>query len=441
MNKQNAIQQEIEKLEQQWQDFIDTDLPILHWYFSPDSIQLAQTFIKIKEQLDEKNPELFIRLHSEFNNTDDFGGDLAIEMNQAIEAGIADAMQLEKEENISAEPGFQWQAPDLRLCQTGFHRFFRSCKNAVDTFGDFVHNITLVVTPTAVAKPEEYLDWWAQCCSINARFKWPANLRLIVLDTDPDSKLAQLARDNPQHIHSINATANLPQAIQALLKGADDGSTAARFRQCNVDLQAAVGKQDRPAIETYSAAAIAIAKQENWLDLWAVVLLTRAAGYLTMQLFEPALSDYREAQTIAQQGVQAQVPGCDKLHVQARVCEGTCLFSANRFNEAAPAYDQAAQIAEQQDDFFMSLEAWRMASFCMERAKNNPQAWEFGKKALTIGRKMAREQRIQSTMPFLGQALLRISPSAQVRDQVKITFGELLGEDWLENAEQVARAC
>lgn len=441
MNRQNAIQAEIAKLEQQWEDFLDTELPILHWCFSPEDIQLALTFVKVKQQLDEKNPELFIHLHSEFHSTDNFGTDLAREMNKAIEEGIADAILLEAEDNSIAEPDFQWQTPDLTQCHTGFHRFFRSCKNAVDTFDDYIHNITLVITPTAIENSDEYLDWWAQCCDINTRFKWPTNLRLLVLDTDPNSQLAQLARDNPQHIHTAAAPVDLPEAMQAILKNADDGSSGAQFRQCSVDLQRAVGKQDRTAMEKISYVAITIAKQENWLDLWIVILLTRAAGYLTMQLFELALTDYREARTVAQRGEQAQIPGCDKLLVQAQICEGTCLFSANRFKEAAAAYDQAAQVAKQQKDFFMGLEGWRMASFCMEREKDNQQAWEFGKKSLSIGRKMEAEQRNQSTLPFLGQALLRLSPNSQVRDQVKMTFRNLLGENWLENVEQVAPAC
>src|SRR5690606_40004925 len=100
-----------------------------------------------------------------------------------------------------------------------------------------------------------------------------------------------------------------------------------------------------------------------------------------------------------------------------------------------------SQAAEQRDDLFLSLDSWRMASFCMERNKDEKQAWDYAKQSLDISRRMDAQQRSQSTLPFLGQAMIRLSPSAEVRDQVKLTFSELLNEDWLEQVQQVAKAC
>ena len=438
MKKQNAIQKELAKLDEQWEDFVDSELPIFHWLFAPDDIQLGLTFIKIKEQIDEENPELFIHLHTDFDNANDFGTDLANDMNKAIEEGIADAILSDEAENNPSDVNFTWQQPDLRYCQTGFNSFFRSCKTAIDAFDDYVHNIVIVITPSGIENRTEYLQWWSECCDIHEKFDWPKNLKLVMFDTNSQSEFVRLAKTHPKHIHSATAPVNTQQAINAILKDADDGSAGAKFRQSSVDLQQAIGKQDRPAMEKISSAAIEIAKHENWFDMWSVVLLTRAAGYLSMQLFEHALLDYRTAQTIASQGEQNTMPGCDKLHLQAKVCEGTCLFSMDRLQEAAQAYSQAAVMAEKQNDAFMHLENWRMASFCMERLKDDRTAWECGMKALAVGRTMEAPQRTQSTLPFLGQALLRISPSSQVRDQIKVTFTELLGENWLEQVEQVA---
>lgn len=164
-------------------------------------------------------------------------------------------------------------------------------------------------------------------------------------------------------------------------------------------------------------------------------MLTRAAGYLSLQAYEPALADYRNAQLIAAQGAQENIPGCNKLQLQAMICEGTCLFSAERFAEAAIAYAKGAQFAEQQQDSMLTLEGWRMASFSMERLKEKQPAWEYAMKALDAGRKMDQERRSQSTLPFVGQALLRLSPNGEIDKQIKSSFAELLGADWLENLE------
>ncbi|MDF3012289.1 MAG: hypothetical protein K0Q78_493 [Cellvibrio sp.] len=435
MNNANPIQQELEKLDEQWEDFTSSKLPLFHWYFSPDDIQLGLTFVKVKEQLDEKNPELFIHLHSEFEEIDSFGRALAEEMNHMIEDGINDAGLEEAQENVPPTTIHQWIKPELTTCTSGFNCIFRSCKHALDSFGDYVHNLVLVITPARIKDHSQYTQWWAECCDIHSRYNWPKNLKLVVFDTDKNSTLATLVREQPTHIHSADAPVNMAAAIQAVLHEADDGSPNAKFRQHTVDLQQAVGKRDKSAIESLSAAAIALAEQHHWLDMWAVTLLTRAAGYLSLQAYDAALMDYRSAQLVSTQGEQENVPGCNKLQLQAIICEGTCLFSAERFDEAAIAYARGAQLAEQQGDFMLTLEGWRMASFSMERLKEKKSAWDYAMKAVEAGRKMDESARAQSTLPFLGQALLRLSPNNDIDKQIKLSFTEMLGDGWLENIE------
>jgi hypothetical protein len=435
MTETNPIQQELEKLDDQWEDFTSSKLPLFRWYFSADDIQLGLTFIKVKEQLDEKNPELFIHLHSEFNEQDAFGRALAEEMNQMIEEGIADAELEETQEKAPPSTIHPWQKPILDNSINGFNCIFRSCKHALDSFGNYVHNIVLVITPARIHSADEYTRWWESCCDIHARYHWPENLKLVVFDTEKHSTLATLAQNNPQHFHSVDAPVDMNAAISAVLREVDDGSPTAKFRQLTVELQKAVGKRDNPALEKLATAALALTEQHRWFDMWVVTLLTRAAGYLSLQDYELALADYRTAQLIAAQGAQENVPGCNKLQLQSMICEGTCLFSAERFAEAAQAYAKGAEFAEQQQDTMLTLEGWRMASFSMERLKEKQSAWTYAMKALEAGRKMDQQQRSQSTLPFVGQALLRLSPNGEIDKQIKSSFAELLGADWLKNLE------
>lgn len=437
MSTANPIQREVEKLDEQWEDFLSSKLPILRWYFAPDDIELGLGFIKTKEQLDEKNPELFIHLHSEFTSVDTFSHTLAEEMNAMIEEGIADALLEESEAQTQATTDHNWIKPDLRDSRTGYNALFRSCINALQAFEDYVHYIVIVITPAAIKNPQQYTQWWDQCCEINSRYQWPDNLKLVFFDTEKSSSLATLAHEKSQHLLSFDAPVNMNAAIQAVLKEADDGSPNAAFRNITVDLQKAVGKQDKPAIEKLAAAAIALAQENHWLDMWVVTLLTRAAGYSGFKSHDLALADYRSAQIIAAQGEEENIPGCNKLRLQALVCEGTCLFSAGRFEEAANAYARSAQLAEVQQDLLITLEGWRMTSFCMERANYTKAAWDYGLKALEAGSKMDEQQRTQSTLPFLGQALLRISPNGDIDHHIKHRFDDLLGEGWLKKIESM----
>lgn len=435
MSSVNPIQRELEKLNEQWEEFISSKLPILRWHFAADDMDLAFGFIKTKEQLDEKNPELFIHLHAEFHSVETFSYALAEEMNQMIAEGIADAELDEAESQSPATTIHDWTPPDLTDCRTGYNALFRSCVHALQAFEDYVHYLVIIITPTAVKNRDAYTEWWRNCCEINSRYQWPDSLKIVFFDIEKESPLATLAREKQQHMHSMDAPVDMNAAIQGVLKEADDGSPHAAFRKITVDLQKAVGKQDKAAMEKLSSTAIALAQEHHWLDMWVVTLLTRAAGYLGFQAYDLALADYRNAQIISAQGEQENVPGCNKLQLQARVCEGTCLFSAGRFEEAANAYAQGAQLAETQQDSLMTLEGWRMASFCMERAGYKKIAWEYGMKALDTGSKMEEQERAHSTLPFLAQALLRISPNGDMDQHIKQRFNQLLGDDWQQRLE------
>lgn len=435
MSTPNPIQREIEKLHEQWEDFLNAKRPILRWHFLPDDIELGFGFIKIKEQLDEKNPELFIHLHAAFTSSETFSYSLAEELNQMIAEGIADAELDEAATQTQAATVHDWTAPDLNDCRIGYNALFRSCVHALRALDDYIHYLVIIVTPTAVNNRAAYTQWWSDCCEINARYRWPANLKIVFFDIEKESSLALLAQQKPQHIYSMDAPVDMNAAVQNVLKEADDGSPQAAFRNITVALQSAVGKQDKVAMEKLSANAIALAQAHHWLDMWAVTLLTRAAGYLGLQAYDLALADYRTAQTICAQGEQENVPGCNKLQLQACICEGTCLFSANRFEEAANAFAKGAQLAESQKDSLMTLEGWRMASFCMERAGFKKIAWDYGIKALEIGSAMNEDERAHSTLPFLAQALLRLSPNGDVDQHITQRFNELLGQDWQKNLE------
>ena len=102
---------------------------------------------------------------------------------------------------------------------------------------------------------------------------------------------------------------------------------------------------------------------------------------------------------------------------------------------AARAYESAAKKAEELKDLWICLEAWRMASLSMERHKQKDAAWQYANQAYAVGREMTPEEREQSTLAFVGQAMLRISPNGQVKSEVKNAFDRMLGEEWLKQVE------
>lgn len=428
MGGENAIQKEIAKLTEHWQTFTDGDHAILHWLLKTADVPLANTFIKIKEQFDADNGDWFIQLTSEFRDMQSFAGDLTEEFNELIEEGLAEA--------DGDTPLNDWKKPDLRKAQSGFHALFLSCDAILNLFGKDIELLTLVLSPTAVKKPQEYTQWWAWACKIRRDYKeWNPKLKFLVLDNAEKPFLSQTITQNGDVALSQTPPLNFNAAARAVAEQANDGSDSGQFRLHLLDMNNAIGEQDRGKLEKSSAAALAITEKNQWLDMWTTTLMTRGGGWLNFKVFDLAVKDYRQAQQIALQGIEKQTPGCEKLLLQAMLFEGTAYFMANYLEHAAKAYQNAAKKAEELKDSWMCLEAWRMASLSMERFKKADIAWQFANQAFAVGRGMKPEEREQSTLAFVGQAMLRISPNGQVKAEVKNAFDRMLGEDWLKQMD------
>lgn len=431
MSGENAIQKEIAKLTGHWQIFTDGDHAILHWLIKPANVALANTFIKIKEQFDVDSGEWFIQLACEFREMQSFAADLADELNELIEQGFQEA--------DGDSPLNDWQKPDLRNAQSGFHALFLSCEAVLKLFDKEIEILTLSICPAVVKKPDQYAQWWAWACKIRREYQgWNSKLKILVLDNAEKPFLSQTFAQNTDVALTQTPPLDFNGAAKAIAEQANDGSDSGRFRVHLLDMNNAIGEQDKSKLEQASAAALPIAEKNQWWDIWATTLMTRGGGWLNFKIYDRAVQDYRQAQQVAAQGVEKNTPGCEKLLLQAMLFEGTAYFMANYLEHAAKAYQSAAQKAEELKESWICLEGWRMASLSMERFKKTDIAWQYANQAFTVGRAMKPEEREQSTLAFVGQAMLRISPNGQVKSEVKKAFDQMLGEGWLAQVESVA---
>ena len=78
-----------------------------------------------------------------------------------------------------------------------------------------------------------------------------------------------------------------------------------------------------------------------------------------------------------------------------------------------------------------------MASWCWEMVKEVEKAWAHGQRAWEVGRAMNAEAREGSTLPYVGEALVRLSQQRQGERAARGTESEVasvLGEDWRPRA-------
>lgn len=424
MSQSNPIEKELAKLTEQWHEFIDSDLAILHWKVPQDAMQLVNTFIKVKEQFDEKNPDFFIHLTTPFNSAKQFGSDLTQDFLQAVEEGLDDSAE-EGEDNCG------WQKPDLSQVGSGFQTLFTSCSGLLEVFGDYLDSLVLVIAPQSIVSEEEYKQWWSWACNVYRDYDvWHEKLKLVVFDLAEQPFLEEIIAANPDVAMSLLAPLDYRGALNEVLDEANDGSDGAKIRQCILDMNYAITEQDKNALDRSSSTALPIALNNAWFDISATILITRASGYLNWQMFDLALQDFREAQKVSIDDSEVVISGCEKLLLQAMLNEGTTLFLSKQLGPAAKVYHKTAGKAQELNDLWICIEAWRMGSFCLEQNNDLKHAWDFSENALKVGYLMDEEQRAQSSLPFVGQALIRMSPNGQVTSDVDNALGDMIGSDW-----------
>lgn len=431
MSQKNPIEKEVDKLSEQWEEFVDSELPILRWLIDPDANQIAFAFVKVQEEFGEDTSDFFISLYSDFKQPDSHGFTLAEELNKAVASGLAEMDEENKD--------FTWQAPDLSRVRSGYDALIKSSQAVIDGFGGYFENLVLVVSPVNIADGKKYLEWWSQVCRVHRDYSvWPKKLKLVVFDNARVPAMNELAGAWPDEICSMTPPLDLRGAINKVLAEADDGTPGAKFRQHFVDLNYGVQENDLAAIEKSSQAALDIAGKHQWYDMWVSVLMLRASGLLNLGNPKRALQDYRQAQRFAELGVRENKLGCDKLWLQALISEGSALLSLREYQDAAEVYRKSAELADQQGDAMMCMDSWRMESFCYEQLKKRDPAWQSAIKALQAARKIDPQQVANTTAFYVGEALMRVAPDTHQRQQADDAMKQLLGPAWQDMFKQGA---
>lgn len=431
MDKNNPIAKEIERLHEHWQEFIASDKPIFHCKLPPDSHQLVNTWIKLKESFDENNPDLFVHLAIPFSDEKQFAWDLADELNHLVKEGLDDSLPETGED-------CQWQAPKGDAMRSGFEMLLASVQAVLKEFGDCLDTVTLAISPVPIKQEASYLTWWQWVATVHKDFDdWPEQLKLLVFDQIRDPFLASVVSAFDSQFFSEVSPVNYTAALNKVLEENDDGSDGANIRKNIFTMQNAIAESDGKRLYDARKIALPIALENKWFDIATTINLTCAAGLMSWQHYDSALKELDNAQHNAREGVKEELAGCDKQLLMGLMNESTCRYLKNDLSTAAQRFEETAEYAKSLEDGWSELEAWRMGSFCYERAGQKREAWTLATRALELGRAMEPDERHQTTLPFVGQAMIRMSPDKHVERDVDQTMKELIGEDWQQDLREV----
>lgn len=429
MGTKNAVERRLDLLHDQWTEF--AGLPgarLLRWVVEEDEVRMVEAFLEKEgdERIGEC-PDLFLRLDAPFDEPSRHGYALREALAGMVEESRAG---LEAEAGLTAPGVLPPVAPD----GTDVEAFLKSCESLHATYASVCEHLVVVLVPAQVSDAGAWLKWlWRVVEALQA-----PHVRLVVLDDASTLALEPLAQALPEQVVTMVAGLEMGRALEELSQEAGHLDTpGGRFRDLFVRMGNAAKKGNPVRVEKLGARAVALASEQGWHALVVAARFVMAAALLADKRPEGALAHYRQAEAAAAEaeaGGDAQGPS---LRLKARMAQGAALVAAQAHPEAAKLYAETAPLAHGVGDALMELECWRMASWCCEVAREVEPAWEHGQRAWQVGQAMDARARAHSTLPYVGEALVRLSHERQgeraARD-VESEVASVLGEGWRPRA-------
>jgi hypothetical protein len=426
--RQNAIVRRLDKLENLWHEFTEIpDARLCRWLANDAERRVIDVFVEVQNHESGTMPHLFIRFEEPFVDPARYGFVLLESLRKQYEE-IREGI---REEGIDAN----WRCPDASANEPDAAAFGRALGSLQAHYQSTVEKVVAVLAPDRVKSWKDFQGWLQRLVRSNLA----AGLRVMVVDDLTGPAFEELQKAEDKLVKSIQADLDMPAAYLELARGTGPAGPGVAFRLGFLELTQAAGTGDVALIKAKAASALAIAQQQGWPQMQAVVQMTLGAALLGAKKGQEAVAAYRAAGSLM--AAQPNDPAAPKLLLQGKLGEGATLFSDGKNLEAAKVYEEAAALADQQKDYLMCMESWRMASHCHEAAKQIEPSWRCGNRALDAAAKMEPELRGNSTLPFVGQALLRIASrgNKEHTDQVRSRMNQLAGPDWEKKLEAASK--
>ena len=420
--EKNPIEQRLDYLEGIWNAFVQNpNARLLRWVVDDDGVRLVELLIDLQNEEVGTIPDLFIRFDLPFTDPETYANGLLRSLKEQYEASRKDI----ESETLPAD----WTLPIPQADETPMQTLLAALASFADYYRSTTSTVAVFLDPSERQMPAQ----WSAFLAALLQHEIPATLRFTVIDHVDRPVLGTLGEQAPTLVMSAAPDLDLPGALEEIADGAEGVGPGNDFRKLFVRLGNLAAKGDVRATNKTAVAALRIARKHHWHDLQTAVYMVLGAMY-TAKRDPLALKAYQYAHRAAAEAQKSGNPAGGKLVVQTRFAEAAVLVGDEKYAQAASLYEEIGPLAKGQDDAFLEMEAWRMASYCHEMENAPSDAWRCGQHALEAGERLDDELRANSTLPYVGQRLLGLlkenNADRKYERQVQERMVALVGENW-----------
>ena len=393
--RQTPIMSRMAILSGAWNRFAeDVGGRLLVWVLRGDEASLVEAMLVAESDARAAEvPDLFVQIRTPFGSPEEYSA----AVRQEFLTQYVDSWEALPES--ARPPRFSESAGSLQA----------TCAAFLTHHQQVFEHLVLVFHPSEVSDDEAFALWLGQTAKGAA--PTPRLRFLVLLPRGKGEPLAaSIVKAAEGYARAETPDLNVPELLETLSRQAGNlGSPGGRFRHLFVQLSSAIGAGDLAQAERLGSAALAITKAQCWPSLGVAVNFALGGGYLAAGRLPEALAEYQAAQSSAEHAAQAGETGAGGLVLRSQLAVAATQVRSGDYLSAAAMYEKSAPIAEQEADLRMQLECHRMASFCHESAGSAPLAWTAAQRALAVAQQMDPAMRSTSTLPYLGEALARLS--------------------------------
>ncbi len=428
----NAIERRIQKIDELWDTIAREDgVRLIRWMPAPSDLQLVEVHLRLQIEDTGSTPDLFLKLDTPFAGADTAAGALADAIVRACEEAR------DETESMGFSRAWEWTARDRALA--GGPRFLAACRSVIHAYGERFRLLVLWLAPSEVPDPAA----WAKFLARMAAADLPPRLRIVVLD-NADAPLLAGLDDSLPGVRVVEPALDMNAAMEELVRSEGNPGPGKDFRIAFVGIGTAASRGNMSAARRSARTARAVAQKEGWTDQEIAAYLAFASALVGAKRFRDAAKVCTEAFALAESPRGSSHPMVPTLKPIIRLTEGAALVAAEAHEEAAEAFRAAGELAEEIEDPLKALEAWRMAGYCHECEGRKSPAWRACSRALAAGEALPPGQRAATTLPFVGEAMLRLlaghQNEAREKQTVHARMIALLGAAWDPEGAAAARS-
>jgi len=424
----NAVEKQLDYLTDLWNEFTDDpDAIILQWLIDNESYPIIDVFIEtINEEINEIN-DLFMRFNEPYNDFNTYGFTLIDSLINQYET-IRDDI---KNEGIP----FDWNCPKYDKNESDKLAFIKCFNSFCEYYSDLIQFLVIVLTPEKISDNKQFENWILEIAdTIQSQ-----QICFMLIDNIDNQMFQSLSDEDQELIFKIEPELNMQSILYELSSEGGGVTSGDKFRNIFLTLSNEISNGNQVKADQIASVALNIAKKENWPQMQIAVFMALGASYLSTQNVSESLKNYRNAVQVSQKAIESNDPAGKKILIHSRLAEASALFSDTKYLEAAIIYEDIAPIAEEEQDYLIAMESWRMASYCYEINNNIENSWYCGNMALKNGELIDNDTVINSTISFVGQSLLRLCNNEAYKkniSEIQERMSKILGESWDKNNTQ-----